>query len=360
MSLSFYYSPQKNDDITNSKIDLTNHRKAIFFFILSFLILLVLLIFRNGVGTDYPRYKMLFYQIHYNKLNASEISWLKSSILFIILCKILSLFSNNPFIMFAVMGFLTLLFFYLGILKSNNRKVAFFIFFCFCMYFQSFNQMRQMLAVALVFYSYYYYKNEDLKKFVLFVLIAMGFHMSAAVTLLLIPLSKLKLNKKVLLNYLIISLAVYICFNLLVSIMGFIPYVKTYIYYLNNDNLGTNINLIIRVLMLFICLLFRKDAINFDKGNEKLYHIVIICTMIQFFATRFAIIGRVSTYFFVAYIYLLPEILSIVKNHFVYSNQPIIQILFNIALGCYFLIYYFSTSGSGALSGGYIHYKFLW
>ena len=115
ISFLFMYQSYYYDQIGENIYITRGVSKSSLFMALSFLTLLVLIIFRNGVGTDYPRYQELFYSIHSNSLNGIEIEWLRGSILYWAICKAITLITLNPYIMFGVRGFITLLFFYLGL-----------------------------------------------------------------------------------------------------------------------------------------------------------------------------------------------------------------------------------------------------
>lgn len=362
ISFLFMYQSYYYDQIGENIYITRGVSKSSLFTTLSFLTLLALIIFRNGVGTDYPRYQELFYSIHRNSLNSIEVEWLRGSILYWAICKVITAVTLNPYIMFGVMGFITLLFFYLGLCKSDNKKEALYLFFCCCIYFQIFNQVRQMVAVSMVFYSFYYYKNGEIKKFIVLILCAMGFHLSAGTVLILLFVRNVKIRFRSLINYLLIAAIGYSLLSLFINIFNFIPYISNYSYLFNSSNAGTNINLIVRIVLLFACLILHGRTIERDENSDRLYNIVIICTILQLFATKFPIIGRVTTFFFVAYIYLIPEILGSIRTYFKNNalNRMTIQIAFIIAFFCYFLVYYFSPTGSGAISGNYISYKFFW
>lgn len=149
---------------------------------LSFLVLFLVLATRDHVGTDYQQYVTTYGNISINSLNTGDIEWLKQSIAFWWICKALSFFTSNYYYMFAVIGFITLFYFYKAIISvSCNWTYSLFLFLVFCLYYQSFNQVRQVAAIAIIAYSYKFLKKENFKLFVTTIIVASLFHLSALV-----------------------------------------------------------------------------------------------------------------------------------------------------------------------------------
>ena len=66
-----------------------------------------------------------------------------------------------------------------------------------------------------------------------------------------------------------------------------------------------------------------------------------------------AIVARVSTYFYLSYIFLFPIILPYVARKFRLGYKSILNPIVQIGFFSYFIVYYFSTSG--AVGSGYAH-----
>lgn len=157
-------------------------RKSSCLLAISFLFLFLLSALRNYVGRDYPAYISLFRDIGLSNYTSAEWEWIIQSPLFVLICKIISYVTDSYLAMFAVIGFITLILFYRSIkIISTDWTFSLYLFLCFCLYFQSFNQIRQMAAVAAIVCSYQYLIEDNLKKFLIILAVAMSFHLTAGI-----------------------------------------------------------------------------------------------------------------------------------------------------------------------------------
>lgn len=325
----------------------------------SFFFLYFLLIFRNYVGTDYAAYVNTYQSIGLDNLYEGEKTWLMQSPLFFVICKSLYVFTDNYIIMFATIGFITLFFFYKSIHDiSINWMLSLYLLICFCLYYQAFNQIRQMTAVAIIAYSYRYLVEDNLKKFFITMAIATSFHLSAVIFCLVWFVRK----KKISIKYLLISgatcVVIFLFFNKIQNIFSFLGYLQTYA----NDKsfsasfeISTILNFIVRLVIFCFCLLFYRGTIKRAPYTISYYNIAIICTVLQVGAIMFNIFGRVTTYFYISYLFLIPEVLKTLAKRFGYFEKFILYIIVAIAFAIYFIIYYFSSSG--AEGSGYLNYS---
>lgn len=147
---------------------------------LSFLPLTLIAALRYKVGTDYDYvYIPFFHSINSGGEKFKEVG-------FNLINQITYLFTDEPYLMFAVVSILTLLFTFAAFYEQSvNVSVSIYIFVVGLFYFNSLNQIRQALAMAIAIYAMkYLWKREPLKYF-LFILLATTMHVSA---LLYIPL----------------------------------------------------------------------------------------------------------------------------------------------------------------------------
>lgn len=93
-----------------------------------------------------------------------EITWLKQSPLFYLICVLCAKFGGSYQLMFACVAFVTLYFIYAAIIRSSSDWVtSIYLYLCFCLYFQSFNQIRQMAAVAISLYALTWLQKDNIK-----------------------------------------------------------------------------------------------------------------------------------------------------------------------------------------------------
>lgn len=345
---------RKNIVTGNFKISL-----SLLFMIISFLILFLLASFRDYVGRDYGTYVSTFYSVGEDNLYESERTWLMQSPLFFLLCKVLNVFTDEYLIMFAVISFITLFFFYKAIHDiSINWFLSLYLLLCFCLYYQSFNQIRQMIAVAIIAYSYKFLIRDDIKRFFLTVFIASTFHMSALIFGIIWPLRKMKMSVKNLVFYFLIGIGLFILFDRIVDLLSFVGYVKTYSGDKNYSaafTISTVLNFIVRLALFFFCLIFYKLVTRKYSYSLVYYNLAVICTIAQIGAIKFSIFGRLTTYFFLVYVFLLPEVFKVLTDRLDKMGKLVFYIIILIAFAVYFLVYYFSPNG--AESGGYLIYS---
>lgn len=330
------------------------------FFLISFITLFFVVAFRDNVGADYNGYKNAFLHVNAGNLSIYEKRWL--SIGYRILCQIIGIISHNNYIlMFAVVGGITIYFFYRAIYEvSIHWGLSVFLFISFCLYYQCFNQVRQMMAMAITTYAYRYIQEEKSMKFFLCVGIATLFHTSAIVMLAVYIVRNWKMCFKNYCLYIGGSIAGYVGFDLIIYILSYTNYGKTYLQwakYNTSFELSSILNLGVRIILLVGCLIFAKDTIKRKASTLGLYNAVIICTIFQILTLKSYLFGRITTYFFCMYIFLIPEVMETIKRCVDKISYRIIQIVLIILLIAYHFVYYFSSSG--ASGSGYEIYNSL-
>lgn len=322
--------------------------------VLSFLTLFSLIAFRDEtVGTDYKTYINAYQKIADGTLDERESSWL--GIGFKWTSKLFSLvFGNCYTIYFATLGFCTLFLFYKAFWE-NSKMPAFslFILISFCLYYQTFNQFRQMFAIALVLYAIKYIKQKRLVPYILCILIATSFHNSAIIMLPVYFITKIKLEKKVWIAYAIIAVIAFFSFDMIKLVLQNTYYGKIYFgsQYDVGGKLSSVFNLVFRIGLLGGCLAFYPKMIKAEQNNQILYHMAILCTILQLVTIRSYIFGRLTTYFFIFYVLLIPEMIETIfktKRWVIFAT---------IAILCTYHIIYFTSSS--AKQCGYTTYHFI-
>jgi len=182
-------------------------KKSYFIWIvLSILPLLFLIIFRSpNVGRDYISVANTYSRIARGLITSSDVRWFGMPLIYFcqFICKI---FGQDPFWFYLIIGILTIVFIYKAILcNSDNPVFSLFIFICFCLFYQAFNQSRQILALSIILYSYKYIVERNLLKYVLLILFASIFHNTALIFIPIYFLRYIKLNWKTILLYLFLA-----------------------------------------------------------------------------------------------------------------------------------------------------------
>ena len=353
ISMIFLHLAQKYRN--NSKRKKGKIKVSTILIVLSILPLIFLIGFRAlDVGVDTERYSQAFYRTINNTLTPADEKWL--GIGYILINKLVGhLFGNNYIIVNLLIGSMTIGFFYKAFWDNSKMPtLSLYIFISTCLYYQTFNQSRQMLAIAIILYSMKYIKERNLIKYIITVLLATSIHNSAIIMLPFYYIANMKLSKKNILIYIAICIFSYFSFDIILKLINETSYGQIYqttSYYKSASS--SIINLFVRVVMLIGCILLYKKNIAKDKEEQYLYNMIIWCTLFQVLTLKMYILGRITTYFFVAYLLLIPNTIS--KINISRKNKCVI--LFMVLI--FFMIYHYVYFNSSSAAAGYDTYKFI-
>lgn len=276
----------------------------------------------SSVGNDTQVYTNLFYNI----LNSSDLTLYtkRFEVGYVILNRALGLISNNHQIVFIVTSFY--IFFITGkfIYKYSNMVwLSVFLFFSLRYFDLSMSGTRQMLAIATILLSYDFILKKKLLKFIICVLVASLFHKAAIIFFIAYPLSKCKLNKKLLLSTFGITLIIFILFNKVLSFL-LILFPK-YSYYVGGTyldgvaRLGIIVELAVIVVVLIAGETFTKKPFAY-KGYIKSYEhqiqsvFLLISVAIMFVALRATIFSRFNNIYGIFSIIYLPNSINKISD----------------------------------------------
>lgn len=365
IALLFMYMASKygrNHEVGKCKTSsrMTIYKYQLFFFC-SFLTLFLVSALRDNVGRDYIGYANAFLRVNNNTLTSSDENWL--SIGFRFLSKIVGFFfgKENYIMMFAIISFVTIFFLYKAIyLLSDNWTLSLFILLSICLYYQSFNQLRQIMAVSIAVFGLYYLQRNELRKYILVILIATLIHTSAIVMLILAIVGKWEINKKNMLIYFGVTVALYVGFDIVIMILQYTNYGRTYLewsLYNTSYESSSILLLMVRLVLMVGCLLFSKETIKRNPKTIVFYNAIIICTVVQLLTIKLYLFARVTWYFYIPYIFLIPEVLQTIHSKFTKRSRKIITLMVYLIFAVYHFVYYFGVSGAEA--SGYDVYKSL-
>ena len=305
------------------------------------------------VGNDTGVYVNLFYKI-LGSPDLSMYTW-RYEIGYLYLNKLLSFISDNHQILFIVTSLY--IYFVIGwfIYKHSNMVwLSVFLFFTLGYFDLSMSGIRQMLAIVTILISYQFIVEDKPVKFIIATIIASLFHNTAIIFLTAYPLSRYKLNKRLVLMVIVIFLIIFIAFEpVLKLIFNVFP---RYSYYLDStyiDNkvrLGVIAELLILIVTLIACENFNKNPVSNNRIGEtiKIKNIsskkdekeiqsvfLLIACSIMFLALRANIFNRIAKYFNFFLILYLPNSISKISD----KNLKVFIIICVI-----FLFFTYSTS----------------
>lgn len=283
---------------------------------ISALIPIILSGIRFNVGTDFNTYNNMFFNT--KDLSFGELLIDKVEIGHLLIIKIAALF-NSVQLMFFIYSFLTILFIYLAILNNKDKfSISLSLFIYLLTFFpSSFNMVRQALSMAIILYSYQFMINRKLAKFIFCALLASTFHIAALVVLpfyFIIP-KKEKPNNKIILRVLAIVLMIFIVINFtnMISIITKINLFDKYSIY-EKEVESANREVLLKFIIFAFILIFAKKLIEKDETNAIFIYLLIVDLILTFTGDFSPYIKRIALYFGTLRIFVLPAILTTIKN----------------------------------------------
>jgi len=306
--------------------DNSNNAKNVFFVIYFFVVIITFLciIFRDDTLPDYRGYVRAF-NVYKNDISRyGGFSFERS---FGDISKIvIAIFRGNVFYLFLIytlLGFLLKMIFFLKISKYPIDTLL--IYFSFFLYLHDFIQIRVACAITYFIFSIYFRSKNRNVLCLLFLLISLYFHYSAAVGFIILFLKNDKINIRLYLLVLLFSYLIAIArFNIL-DLLRYIPisivrnkalaYSRSTHYSLNE--LFTMSKL---VRLFFLLIIFTNiNKLILEKENIlyiKLFFFSIIVQ--QVFITIPVFPTRLSEYFRISEIFILPQLVNVFREKYIY------------------------------------------
>lgn len=311
-----------------------------------FFIWLLLLICRsNDVGTDLDTYR-------YHFRNYAQMSWMQlfemvwtgeKEFGYIAITKILSYFTDNfqwVMICCACISVIPVWKLY----RCENKlgfliAVMFINIAPFSMYFSG---LRQAMAMAFAVPCYRYCKEQNVKKYLLVILLAYLFHKSALILLLMYPVYHLRLKKQLNILYLLPVIGLVYVFNMPIFrfLMLFIgDYAEEYADGIKTT--GAYAVLLLLVVLLAYSFLI-PDRNRLDDDTVGLRNLLILSVFLQTFSGVHSIAARMNYYYLLFIPLLIPRIISRGNNKY----RTLIKISI-ICMVLFFTVYYFYKAYTG-------------
>lgn len=309
---------------------MTRNKKRIFLptIIIGTLISLLIGLRAENIGNDTTTYITIFnesniYTDFLQPSNGFEIG-------FIILMRIIGLFTNNPHTCLLIVAFITIMpMIYIIFKYSPTPWFSIFLFaglgyFTFYM-----SGLRQSIALTLTFVALPLLLKRKIFSYSFFIILATFFHTSAIFAFIFIPFAYIDIKDINVLILLIITSFIAIFFNYLINLL-YIFFPK-YIRYFDGDYFnGTGVlasafNLCTTLLLVFFIIYFTNTNLNGKKmfkygirNNNSNSHIfewsIILVILLQIIGLRANMIDRITSYFMLAWILYLPQIAIEIKN----------------------------------------------
>lgn len=328
-------------------INYSTYKEKYKFFIL-FFILWLFTICRYDVGWDYLTYvEEIKRGVNYIEESRYEL-FSRSIFYWAIKWKFYPL-------IFIIFGTIQLILLAFGIYKlSTNKALSWTIYFLFPLFFlQDLSTIRQATATAFVFVSYYWLKNNQYVKFILFIIAGSLFHQSALYGFMIFFICKKELPLFVNWLLFILSFVVGNYWMYLISTLN-IDRFNVYINGIYQSHSTSLLNYLYYIINLFILFNYRK-LIKDNPDNLK-YIQLSNWGIVTFNLFLFEPVAstRLSVFFLLFWILLLPSIVKIYKVKFIF-------IMFFVIINICFLMLYVNAFNSRILYKiSFIPYDFWW
>ncbi len=174
--------------------------------------------------------------------------------------------------------------------------------------------LRQGLALSIVLLSYDYLKHRKLLPFIITVIIASAFHSSALIFLIAYPIVKLNVGLKYIVGA-ILAFAISLFWgNAIHNLVGVIGWTENLSAYSGGGYSLSYTGFIIQLVILSFCLIYKKDLTKNNDDNKIIFNLMFIGLIFQAFSSVIAEFFRISIYFSIFSILLIPNAIFAEKD----------------------------------------------
>lgn len=287
-------------------------------------------------GTDYAMYEYMYFNQNAQNVEKVEIGYK------ILMQLSYQLFDKNSYLFFTLCSALTIIPIYIVIKRYSNKPgESLFYFTALGFYVLSFNLVRQSIAIAICFFALRYMFNRKIFKYIVTILIASLFHMTALIMIPMYWIANLQFNKKQLLSILVIFSFSGILFNPIFNYFtSIIPQYRMYSSYGDAfAGIGTYIvDGIYMILIIFI--IFNKNRM-INENKNIIINLITFSTFFIMLSMQNILFARLIYYWLIPIILILPEVITTVKKQ--YRNT--IQLFMIVCFLVFYFVHIYSFNG---------------
>ena len=312
-----------------------------------FIIFVVLLALRDeSIGRDIDKYKYYFEKLSRTDfVSLFESDW---DILYVILNWLVGRFTDSFQLFLAIVTIITVL--PMALLYSQDRENSSFktmLFLNMPTFIMIFSGLRQSLAIGMGVVAYVMVRKKKPVLFVLFALIAMGFHHSAYIVFLMYPLYHHPLKRKHLIFVVPAFLTVFVfnrqIFTSVTRLASMFFGEEEYLVTMDDNGAYT---MVILFIIFAVFAYFIPDEEKMDEESLGLRNILVLSATLQCFAPIYMIAMRMNYYFII----LVPIALSKIIKHSK-SNLKEVAWIAKIIMILFFMAYYLLNVYRGCRTG---------
>ena len=219
-------------------------------------------------------------------------------------------------------------------------------------FFEEHVHVRQGLADAVTIYSVRYIIDRKLYKFLFCFLIAFLFHKASVVFLLAYWVATLRFNTFMVGGIVVIAIiANFVGLSSAIDgIMQYMPFgvAETYNDYNDDSVLGSILGDIVKILTVFVILLFNKQATEKDPYFSYFRNIYVFGVVIYFFFGRGMFSSRLPVFYTVYIVFVIPRMIMTLKDNLMFRNLVYSSFMvYTVLLYMNFYITWADKSGFG-------------
>lgn len=307
-----------------------------------FVVYLILLSFRaTSVGIDTIKYIELYFQ-PFQRMEWRDIIRSGTDELgFSLLVKLLSSITGSQrlfIITISLLSVVPLLILY----RNESREAAVCCsFFMISLLFEFFfSGMRQGLTLGLTVPAYYFAKRKQIIPFLLVAALAVTFHFSAVMILLIYPIYHAKITGKWLWAVIPLMAVVYYYNHVIFSVLFEVFGGKYFEKYSTLSGATNQFGLLTLFILLSVYCIVIMDEKKADSDDIGLRNLLLLATVIQSFAPLHSIVSRMNYYF----IMFIPLAVTRANEKCKYKFWQIAKVA-SFVMTAYFIFYFFFGKG---------------
>ncbi|MBD8976829.1 EpsG family protein [Veillonella magna] len=319
-SKSYYLSVSISNKIYLQRTNLFNI--GMMFFV-SAILFFIAILRSDVVGTDYGQY--LYFMDVVQSYRWSDIYSVAQGghieYFFLLISKFISVFTTDRYLM---MGFWYLTLFVclaMFLVKGSKRYyIGLYIFFTLGLFNQSLNITRQYVAASILGLGLIYFINNNVKKYLFSLIIAIFIHNSAILGLLLILLKFKNIKKNIRIITLVgILVSLYLTFNFsaVFSALGLENGDIDYARYVISESYegGMGFGLLINLFIYTVYFIFYKQFTRFDNSAYMWLTCAALTLALNLISINTFIIARLLIYFKIVILISVPRFIdSCIRN----------------------------------------------
>lgn len=257
---------------------------------------------------------------------------------------------NNTIFLFliAVISYVPI-FRYINI-NSNHPLCSILIYCSFGHFAYSLGIFRQMIAVNIILYAQKYIKEKNLIKYILSIILAMGFHTTAIIMIPLYFLARIDLRKHFYKMFLAELVILLLGREIILVIVQIFPMYAGYISSIYDIAGDGFLNLIMLNMVYIVYYYTKRKKISLELNEKMFFSQIGIAILLQALATHMAIFGRIVIYYSFCLILVIPASIDIL---FKGKNRQIVLVSVMFVL---FVLFVYRTYGNEYICP----YGFFW